>query len=98
MLIIRIDLPSNLVNPLQSYADIENQITGNWPSRESMIRAEGADPDQFKRILGLTWAHARPRRGVRTVDIEEEQHRVEIEDEEDNSTVLENIKKSEQHG
>lgn len=62
-----------------------------------MIRAEGADPDRFKRILGLTWTHARPRRGVRTVDLEEQHHQGEIEDEEDNSTVLDNIKKSESH-
>lgn len=60
-----------------------------------MIRAEGADPARFKRILGLTWAHAKPRRGVRTVDLEEEYHKVEADDEEDNSTVLDNIKKSE---
>ena len=90
----RIDLPPNIVNPLQSYADIENQITGNWPSREHMIRAEGADPARFKRILGLTWAHAKPRRGARTVDLEEEYHKVDGEEEEDNSTVLDNIKKS----
>lgn len=60
-----------------------------------MIRAEGANPDRFKRILGLTWAHPKPRRGTRTVDLEEEQHKVEVEEEEDNSTVLDNIKRSE---
>lgn len=59
-----------------------------------MIRAEGADPERFKRILALTWAHAKPRRGVRTVDLEEEYHKGE-DDDEDNSTVLDNIKKSE---
>lgn len=61
-----------------------------------MIKAEGADPARFKRILGLTWAHTRPRRNVRTVDIEEEHARAaEIDEDEDTSTVLENVRRSE---
>lgn len=97
----RIDLPPNLINPLRSYADIEAIIIQNWPSREAMIKAEGADPARFKRILGLTWAHTRPRRNVRTVDIEEEYARAhvnEADEEEDMGTVLDNFKRSELGG
>lgn len=92
---LRIDLPPNMINPLKGYADVEKYITDAWRSRESMMRAEGADPARFRRILGLTWAHSKPRRSVRTVDLEEEfQKSVEAEEEEDNSTVLENVKRS----
>lgn len=92
----RIDLPSNLVNPLRSYSDIEKIIVENWPSREAMIKAEGADRARFKRILGLTWAHTRPRRNVRTVDLEGDYAKTAEADEyEDTSTVLDNVKRSE---
>lgn len=50
---VRIDLPSQLMNPIRNYADVEDIVTQNWPNRESMIRAEGADPARFKRLLGL---------------------------------------------
>ena len=95
---MEMDLPANLINPLHSYADIEKIIVENWPAREGMIKAEGADPERFKRILGLTWAHTKPRRTVRTVDIEEEHSRVAVEgngEDADRSTVLENVRKSE---
>jgi hypothetical protein len=93
----RIDLPPHLMNPLRHYADVEDIVTRNWPTRESMVKAEGADPNRFKRVLGLTWAHSRPRRNVRTVDLEvgEYAKAVEAEEEEDNSTVLANVKRSE---
>lgn len=60
-----------------------------------MIRAEGADPARFKRLLGLTWAHARSRRSVRTVDIEEQYAHDQQADDGDMSTVLANVKRSE---
>lgn len=61
-----------------------------------MIRAEGIDGNRFKRLLGLTWAHSRPRRSVRTVDLEEEYARTaEQDDNDDMSTVLANVKRSE---
>ena len=92
----RMDLPPNLINPLHSYADSEKIIVENWPAREAMIKAEGADPARFKRILGLTWAHTKPRRTVRTVDIEEEHSRTANADEgedQDRSTVIDNVRK-----
>ena len=88
------DLPPNLINPLHSYSDIDKIIVENWPAREAMIRAEGADPSRFKRLLGLTWAHTKSRRPVRTVDIEEEHSRVEDAGKGDKSTVLDNIRMS----
>jgi hypothetical protein len=42
-----------MTNPIRNYADVEDIVTQNWPNRESMIRAEGADPGRFKRLLGL---------------------------------------------
>jgi len=51
---LEIDLPPDLMNPLRHYGDVEDIVTRNWPTRETMIRAEGADPDRFKRLLGLT--------------------------------------------
>ena len=51
---LEIDLPPDLMNPLRHYGDVEDIVTRNWPTREAMIRAEGADPDRFKRLLGLT--------------------------------------------
>lgn len=42
-----------MTNPIRNYADVEDIVTQNWPNRESMIRAEGADPNRFKRLLGL---------------------------------------------
>lgn len=50
---IRIDLPPDVINPLRDYADVEDIITRNWPTREAMIKADGADPARFKRLLGL---------------------------------------------
>jgi len=52
-LMIRIDLPPNVLNPLRDHADVEDIVTRNWPTREAMIRADGADPARFKRLLGL---------------------------------------------
>lgn len=49
----RIDLPPQLQNPIRNYQDVEEIVTRNWPNRESMIRAEGAEPTRFKRLLGL---------------------------------------------
>jgi hypothetical protein len=90
------DLPPNLINPLHSYADINKIIVDNWPAREAMIKAQGADTLRYKRILGLTWAHTKPRRPVRTVDIEEEHSRAAEQDagEGDKSTVLDNVRMS----
>lgn len=61
-----------------------------------MIRADGVDLNRFKRLLGLTWAHSRPRRTVRTVDLEGEYARAEApnEDDGDMSTVLANVKRT----
>lgn len=93
---LEIDLPPNLINPLRNFQDVDEFVTSCWPSREGMIRAEGVDPNRFKRMLGLTWAHSRPRRTVRTVDLEEEYAR-NAEDcgDDDMSTVLANVKRSE---
>ena len=45
--------------------------------------------------LTLQWAHSRPRRSVRTVDLEEEWHKApEADDDDDLSTVIPNVKKS----
>ncbi|ORX39265.1 hypothetical protein BD324DRAFT_619074 [Kockovaella imperatae] len=85
---LEIDLPPGVVNPLQSYSDVEAVIARNWPSREAMIRAQGADEKRFKRVLSLIWAHAKPRRSVKTVDLEEEYAK---EDRSDHSTVLANV-------
>jgi hypothetical protein len=60
-----------------------------------MIRADGIDRNRFKRLLGLTWAHSRPRRTVRTVDIEEEYARNADGNDDSNKTVLANVKRSE---
>ncbi|EIW65798.1 hypothetical protein TREMEDRAFT_46041 [Tremella mesenterica DSM 1558] len=92
---LEIDLPPGASNPLRTYEDIENIISGNWPAREKMIRADGAEPSRFKRLLGLVWAHSKPRRNVRTVDLEEEwQKTTEGEDDNDLSTVLANVRKT----
>jgi hypothetical protein len=97
-----------MTNPIRNYADVEDIVTQNWPNRESMIRAEGADPNRFKRLLGLVvsashpiriklikkWAHSKSRRGTRTVDIEEEWQKSGDGQADDMSTVLENVKRS----
>jgi hypothetical protein len=89
-------LPTGLVNPLRNFADVDDIVTRCWPSREAMIRADSVDRNRFKRLLGLTWAHSRPRRTVRTVDIEEEYARnVDNGDDDEMSTVLANVKRSE---
>ena len=49
----RVDLLPGLANPLQGYKDVENVVNNRWPSREAMIKAEGADPSRFKRCLCL---------------------------------------------
>ncbi|WVQ81405.1 hypothetical protein IAT38_003529 [Cryptococcus sp. DSM 104549] len=93
---LEVDLPSSLSNPLRDYADVDDIVTRNWPSREAMIRADGLDPNRFKRLLALIWAHAKPRRSARSaVDLEEEyaKHAEENEDG-DMSTVLANVKKT----
>lgn len=44
------------------------------------------------------WAHSKPRRSVRTVDLEEEwSKQADENDEDDMSTVLANVKRSESH-
>ncbi|ORY33018.1 hypothetical protein BCR39DRAFT_504009 [Naematelia encephala] len=92
---LEIDLPPHLFNPLKSYADVEATVTRNWPTREAMIKGEDADPERFKRLLGLTWAHSRPRRNVRSVDLEEEYAKtVEADDDPDMNTVLANVKRT----
>jgi hypothetical protein len=48
-----------MTNPIRNYADVEDIVTQNWPNRESMIRAEGADPNRFKRLLGLVVSQGR---------------------------------------
>ncbi|BEJ15520.1 hypothetical protein CspHIS471_0501250 [Cutaneotrichosporon sp. HIS471] len=91
---LEIDLPPHITNPLRNYNDVENIVHRCWPSREAMIRAEGADPARFKRLLGLTWAHARSRRSVRTVDIEEQYAHDQQADDDNVSTVLANVKRT----
>lgn len=49
-----------MTNPIRNYADVEDIVTQNWPNRESMIRAEGADPNRFKRLLGLVVCRSTP--------------------------------------
>lgn len=81
---------------MRNYQDVDDIVTRCWPSREAMIRADGVDRSRFKRVLGLTWAHSRPRRTVRTVDLEEEYARTADPGEDDEmSTVLANVKRSE---
>jgi hypothetical protein len=47
-------------------------------------------------IAYAQWSHAKPRRNVRTVDIEEDWQRpCDAEDDDDMSTVLDNVKRSE---
>ncbi|WOO78541.1 uncharacterized protein LOC62_02G002088 [Vanrija pseudolonga] len=92
---LEIDLPPHVINPLRNFQDVDDIVTRCWPSREAMIRAEGIDGNRFKRLLGLTWAHSRPRRSVRTVDLEEEYARTaEQDDNDDMSTVLANVKRT----
>ncbi|KAL7421042.1 hypothetical protein Q5752_003926 [Cryptotrichosporon argae] len=90
---LEIDLPPHLLNPIRNYDDIDDIVTRNWPAREATIRAANVDPARFKRLLGLTWAHAKPRRSVRSVDLEEAHARA-AEDEGDMSTVLANVKRT----
>lgn len=49
----RVDLPASLANPLRDFADVDDIVTRNWPSREAMIRADGVNPSRFKRLLSL---------------------------------------------
>lgn len=49
----RVDLPPSLANPLRDFADVDDIVTRNWPSREAMIRADGLNPLRFKRLLSL---------------------------------------------
>ncbi|KAK4685235.1 hypothetical protein P7C73_g4917, partial [Tremellales sp. Uapishka_1] len=94
--VLEIETPPNRVNPVRSYADIEAIINGNWSNRERMILADGTNPNRFKRLLGLTWAHSRPRRNVRTVDIEDGWTGEQKNDDEndDMSTVLANVRRT----
>ena len=57
---LEIDLPKEHTNPLKEYADVEDVITRNWPTREAMIRADGVDPSRFKRLLSLTVSRLTP--------------------------------------
>ena len=109
----RVDLPPGLANPLQGYKDVENVVNTRWPSRESMIKAEGADPSRFKRclclIVGLAmrqnkpwlireqWTHSQPRKSIKTVDLEEE-HAKFNEDRSGSGTVLPNVSHSKSQG
>lgn len=87
-------MPPHMSNPLKDFSDVEAIIQRQWPTREAMIRAEGADPARFKRILGLTWAHTKARRNVRTVDLEEEAAKNADDEDVSRDTVLANIKRS----
>ncbi|KAK8844157.1 hypothetical protein IAR55_006951 [Kwoniella newhampshirensis] len=92
---LEVDLPPHLSNPLRDYADVDDMVTRNWPSREAMIRADELDPKRFRRLLSLIWAHSKPRRSVRTVDLEEEwTKQAEENDDSDLSTVLANVKRT----
>ncbi|OXG78541.1 hypothetical protein C348_04325 [Cryptococcus neoformans Gb118] len=92
---LEVDLPPSLANPLRDFADVDDIVTRNWPSREAMIRADGLNPLRFKRLLSLIWAHSKPRRSVRTVDLEEEwSKQADENDEDDMSTVLANVKRT----
>ncbi|WWC90996.1 uncharacterized protein L201_005935 [Kwoniella dendrophila CBS 6074] len=90
---LEVDLPSGLSNPLRDFGDVDDMVTRNWPSREAMIKADELDPNRFRRMLSLIWSHSKPRRSVRTVDLEEEWSRPEDGDD-DLSTVLANVKKT----
>ncbi|WVW79591.1 hypothetical protein I302_101560 [Kwoniella bestiolae CBS 10118] len=90
---LEVDLPPGLSNPLRDFGDVDDIITRNWPSREAMIKADGLDPNKFRRLLSLIWAHSKPRRSVRTVDLEEEWSKNEDNDD-DLSTVLANVKRT----
>ncbi|WWC72872.1 uncharacterized protein I206_106836 [Kwoniella pini CBS 10737] len=90
---LEVDLPPGLANPLRDFGDVDDMVTRNWPSREAMIRADGLDPNRFRRLLSLIWSHSKPRRSVRTVDLEEDWVRPEGNDD-DLSTVLANVKKT----
>ncbi|WVN87967.1 uncharacterized protein L203_103164 [Cryptococcus depauperatus CBS 7841] len=92
---LEVDLPPNLANPLRDFNDVNDIVTRNWPSREAMIRADGIDQTRFKRLISLIWAHSKPRRSVRTVDLEEEwSKQADENDKEDMSTVLDNVKRT----
>ncbi|WVF65333.1 hypothetical protein IAT40_000059 [Kwoniella sp. CBS 6097] len=91
---LEVDLPPGLSNPLRDYADVDDMVTRNWPSREAMIRADGLDPNRFKRLLSLIWSHSKPRRSVRTVDLEEEWSKQAEDADDDLSTVLANVKRT----
>ncbi|WVQ93008.1 hypothetical protein IAU59_000071 [Kwoniella sp. CBS 9459] len=91
---LEVDLPPGPSNPLRDYADVDDMITRNWPSREAMIRADGLDPNRFKRLLSLIWSHSKPRRTVRTVDLEEEWSKQAEDADDDLSTVLANVKRT----
>ncbi|WWC63792.1 uncharacterized protein I303_106397 [Kwoniella dejecticola CBS 10117] len=90
---LEVDLPAGLGNPLRDFADVDDMVVRNWPSREAMIKANDLDPNRFRRLLSLIWSHSKPRRTVRTVDLEEEWIRPEDNDD-DLSTVLANVKKT----
>ncbi|WRT69293.1 uncharacterized protein IL334_006277 [Kwoniella shivajii] len=90
---LEVDLPPGLANPLRDFGDVDDMVTRNWPSREAMIKANGLDPNRFKRLLSLIWSHSKPRRSVRTVDLEEGWSRPEDNDD-DLSTVLAHVKKT----
>ncbi|OCF32422.1 hypothetical protein I317_05792 [Kwoniella heveanensis CBS 569] len=91
---LEVDLPPGLDNPLRDYADVDDMVTRNWPSREAMIRADGLDPNRFKRLLSLIWSHSKPRRTVRTVDLEEEWSKQAEDTDDDLSTVLAHVKRT----
>ncbi|WVQ74471.1 hypothetical protein IAR50_004072 [Cryptococcus sp. DSM 104548] len=92
---LEVDLPPSFANPLRDFADVDDIVTRNWPSREAMIHGEGVDQTRFKRLLSLIWAHSKPRRTVRTVDLEEEWTKQADENEDqDMSTVLANVRRT----
>ncbi|WWD06989.1 hypothetical protein V865_005086 [Kwoniella europaea PYCC6329] len=90
---LEVDLPPGLSNPLRDFADVDDIITRNWPSREAMIRADDLDPNKFKRMISLIWSHSKPRRSVRTVDLEEEWSK-DVDNDDDLSTVLAHVKRT----
>ncbi|ODN97330.1 hypothetical protein L198_03893 [Cryptococcus wingfieldii CBS 7118] len=92
---LEVDLPADFANPLRDFADVDDIVTRNWPSREAMIHGEGIDQTRFKRLLSLIWAHSKPRRTVRTVDLEEEwTKQADENDHQDMSTVLANVRRT----
>ncbi|WVR08840.1 hypothetical protein IAU60_005898 [Kwoniella sp. DSM 27419] len=91
---LEVDLPPGLTNPLRDYGDVDDMVTRNWPSREAMIKADGLDPSRFKRLLSLIWSHSKPRRTVRTVDLEEEWSKQTEDIDDDLSTVLAHVKRT----